>query len=76
VYKACQKSKNWEAEMKSILKWVLGLYVVVAIVTMILQVEPRYSMCSGAAGCGLSYVKGVVWSAIWPGYWAIQWDWV
>jgi len=62
--------------MKSALKWVLGLYVVVAIVTMISQVQARNSMCSGAAGCGLSYAKGVVWSAIWPGYWAIQRDWV
>jgi len=64
-----------EAAMRSILKWVLGLYVVAAIVTVILQLEPRYSMCRGAGGCGLSYAKGVVWSAIWPGYWAIQWGW-
>jgi hypothetical protein len=32
---------GWEAEMKSILKWVLGLYVVVAIITMVMQVEIR-----------------------------------
>jgi len=67
---------GWEAEMKSILKWVLGVYVVVAIITMIMQVEPRNSTCSGVGGCGLSYAKGVVWSAIWPAYWAIQRGWV
>jgi hypothetical protein len=58
--------------MKSILKWVLGLYVVIAIITVIFQVEPRNSTCSGVGGCGLSYVKGAVCSTIWPAYLAIQ----
>ena len=34
--------------MKSILKWVLGLYVFVAIITMIMQVEPRNSTLADA----------------------------
>ena len=59
--------------MKSILKWLVGLYVVVAIITFIVQVPTRNTICSGIGGCGLSYVKGIVWSAIWPGYWTIQW---
>lgn len=62
--------------MKSTMKWLLGLYLVVGIITMIFQIYYRYPVCSGAMGCGLSFAKGVVWSAIWPFYWAIQWDWL
>jgi hypothetical protein len=58
--------------MRSIIKWVVGLYIALAIITMGFQVYYRYPMCSEAGGCGLSMTKGVVWSAIWPAYWAIQ----
>jgi hypothetical protein len=60
--------------MKSIIKWLVGLYIVVAVITMFAQISYRYPVCSGARGCGLSFTKGVVWSAIWPAYWAIQWN--
>jgi hypothetical protein len=60
--------------MKSFMKWLLGLYVIVGIITMIFQVYYRYPVCIGAMGCGLSFAKGVVWSVIWPAYWAIQWN--
>jgi hypothetical protein len=59
--------------MKSTVKWLLGLYVAVGIITMIFQIYYRYPRCSGAMECGLSFAKGVVWSVIWPAYWAIQW---
>ena len=62
--------------MKSTMKWPLGLYVAIGIITMIFQIYYRYPVCTGVAGCGLSYAKGVVWSAIWPAYWAIQWNWL
>jgi hypothetical protein len=58
--------------MRSIVKWLLGLYVVLAIITMGFQIHDRYPNCSDGMGCGLSMVKGVVWSAIWPAYWWIQ----
>jgi hypothetical protein len=55
-----------------ILKLLLGLYVAIALVTMVLQAPHRFPGCSDAAACGLSFAKGVVWSAIWPAYWTIQ----
>jgi hypothetical protein len=65
---------GWEGEMKTILKWLVGLYVVLAIITLIANVYYRSAICSGFDGCSVSYVKGVVWSAIWPAYWSIQWS--
>jgi hypothetical protein len=59
--------------MKSTLKWLVGLYVVVAIITFMVRVPDRNAICTGIGGCGLSYSKGIVWSAIWPAYWTIQW---
>jgi hypothetical protein len=61
-----------EDEMKSIIKSLFGVYGVVGIVTLVMQFYERYPNCSGVTGCGLSYGKGVVWSAIWPIYWWIQ----
>jgi hypothetical protein len=60
--------------MKSAVKWLLSFYVVIAIITIIFQYPHRYPACSESGGCGLSFAKGVVWSAIWPAYWAIQWN--
>jgi hypothetical protein len=61
-----------EGEMKTILKWLVGLYVVLAIITLVANFYYRYPICSGFGGCSISYVKGAVWSAIWPVYWYIQ----
>jgi len=60
--------------MKPITKWLAGLYVAVGVITMIFQIYYRYSVCSGAMGCGLGFAKGLVWSVIWPVYWSIQWN--
>ena len=49
----------------------LGLYIALAIITMGFQTYYRYPGCAEATGCGLSFTKSVVWSAIWPAYWAI-----
>jgi hypothetical protein len=62
--------------MKSALKVIFVLYGFLGLITFLFQFNTRYTACSGAAGCGLSFVKGIVWSAIWPGYWAIQWSWL
>jgi hypothetical protein len=58
--------------LKSITKLMFALYGVVGLVTLFYQISVRYGACSGALGCGLSFIKGIVWSAIWPAYWAIQ----
>ena len=62
--------------MKPILKWLISFYSVIGLITFVFQASIRYSMCAGPMGCGLSFVKGIVWSAIWPAYWAIQWNWL
>jgi hypothetical protein len=54
------------------LKALFGLYVAVALVTLILQLPQRYPACAATGGCGVSLAKGVVWSAIWPAYWSKQ----
>jgi hypothetical protein len=46
----------------------------IAVITMIAQIYYRHPICSGATGCRLSFTNGVVWSGIWPAYWAIQWN--
>jgi hypothetical protein len=61
-----------EAEMKTAIKSLVGLYAAVGIITLLIQLYWRYPVCSEAMGCGLSFAKGVVWSAIWPIYWWIQ----
>jgi hypothetical protein len=60
--------------MRSIIRWLLSLYVALGIITLLIQIYVRYPNCSEAMGCGLSFAKGVVWSVIWPAYWAIQWN--
>jgi hypothetical protein len=59
--------------MNTILKWLVGLYVVVAFITLIANFYFRYPICSGFGGCSVSYIKGVVWSVMWPVYWFVQW---
>lgn len=62
--------------MKSTMKLMFALYGVFGLITIFFQVNVRYIACSGALGCGLTFIKGIVWSAIWPVYWAIQWNWL
>ena len=65
-----------EAGMKTPVKSVIGLYAAVGLITLLIQLFYwRLPVCSGVAGCGLSFVKGVVWSAIWPAYWGFQRGW-
>lgn len=39
--------------------------------TLIFQIYVRSSQCVLTEGCGLSYAKAVVWSAIWPASWFV-----
>jgi hypothetical protein len=64
-----------EDELKTAIKSLLGVYSALGIITLLIQLYWRYPVCSGAMGCGLSFVKGLVWSAIWPIYWWIQLTW-
>ena len=43
--------------MKSAIKWLLGLYVGVALVTFVLQAPDRFPACGGAAACGRALSK-------------------
>jgi hypothetical protein len=63
-------------KMKSTMKLMFALYGVLGLITIFSQINTRYITCSGAFGCGLSFMKGIVWSALWPVYWAIQWNWL
>jgi hypothetical protein len=65
-----------EGEMKSAIKWLFGVYAAVGILTLVMQFYYRYPNCSEAMACGLSFAKGVVWSAIWPVYWWIMLPWL
>ena len=65
-----------EGGMKSAMKLIFVLYGFLGLITILYQFNIRYMACSGALGCGLSFVKGIVWSALWPVYWAIQWNWL
>ena len=62
--------------MSRTIKWLLGLYSIIGLISFVFQFPDRYPACVGAMGCGLSFAKGIVWSAIWPIYWAIQWNWL
>jgi hypothetical protein len=65
-----------EGGMKSTVKLMFFLYGVLGLITIFSQISNRYIACAGALGCGLSFAKGIVWSALWPVYWAIQWNWL
>jgi hypothetical protein len=47
------------------IKPVVILCGLVGLITFLLQFNSRYTACSGAMRCGLSFIKGIVWSAIW-----------
>jgi hypothetical protein len=49
----------------------LGAYGVIAGATLLFQIWIRLAQCGGAAKCGLSLAKAVVWSVVWPAYWVV-----
>ena len=51
-------------------RW-LSLYVGMALFTLAFQIWVRSYECVGLEGCGLSFAKGIVWSAIWPVCWVV-----
>ena len=46
-------------------------YVGMAVVTLLFQIWVRSYACTGIDGCGLSFAKAIVWSAIWPASWVV-----
>jgi hypothetical protein len=50
-------------------KLLLGLYVAVAVFTLVFQINVRSGPCAAAGDCASSYAKAVVWSAFWPASW-------
>ena len=57
--------------MRNRRKFVFGLYVGIACLTLAFQSYIRLSQCAGTAACALSIGKGAIWSAAWPASWAV-----
>jgi hypothetical protein len=51
--------------------FLVGAYVIVALVTLGFQTYVRWDACSGYKACAVSFAKGAVWSAIWPASWPV-----
>jgi hypothetical protein len=51
--------------------FLLGMYAGAALVTLGFQTYVRSIECSGSADCGISLLKGAVWSTIWPVSWMV-----
>jgi hypothetical protein len=47
----------------------VALYSLAGLLTLISQIQVRLHDCEGAAGCGVSFAKGVAWSVLWPMSW-------
>ena len=48
-----------------------ALYLSGAVLTLAFQIQVRFSTCYGFEGCGLSFAKAAVWSAVWPASWMV-----
>ena len=48
--------------------WRGKIYIFAGIIVFAKQVALRWPTCDGTIGCGLSFVKGVLWGAVWPFY--------
>ena len=46
-------------------------YLGMAVITLLFQIWVRSYQCTGMDGCGLSFAKAIVWSAIWPASWVV-----
>ncbi len=49
--------------------WRAHLYLYAGVLTFAFQLGERWAACAGAAACTLSFLKGAVWSLVWPFYW-------
>ena len=47
----------------------IGVYIGIAIVTLIFQIRVRLLVCG--SDCGLSLAKGVIWALMWPVSWIV-----
>jgi len=45
-------------------------YLGMAVITLLFQIWVRSYQCT-EIGCGLSFAKAIVWSAIWPASWVV-----
>jgi hypothetical protein len=52
-------------------KRLLAAYVGVAVLTLIFQIYVRAPQCAGVTGCAVSFIKGCIWSVIWPAGWIV-----
>jgi hypothetical protein len=49
----------------------IAAYAAAGAITLLFQVWIRLQQCEGAAKCGLSLAKAVIWSFVWPAYWVV-----
>ena len=47
----------------------VGLYIALALMTLVFQISVRARGCAATGTCAASFAKAVVWSAIWPASW-------
>jgi hypothetical protein len=70
-------SMNWREKFREDNRMLLQLtggwrgkgYLIIAACTLARQTLPRLTACDGFPLCVVSFVKGAIWSLIWPFYW-------
>jgi hypothetical protein len=50
-------------------RWVIRIYLIIAVMTAARQTMYRWEHCSGTLNCELSFLKAAIWGLIWPFYW-------
>ena len=49
--------------------WRAHVYLYTAVLTFVYQLSDRWYKCEQLMGCSISFLKGIVWSLVWPFYW-------
>jgi hypothetical protein len=49
-------------------RWVVRVYLYIAVLTVAHQATPRWEHCAGTLHCGLSFLKAAIWGLVWPLY--------
>ena len=49
--------------------WMVRGYVFMMMCAFAHQAGARWERCAGELNCAISFVKGIVWAAVWPFYW-------
>jgi hypothetical protein len=52
-----------------VMRAIWSFYAIGLVLTFILQLVIRLNECTGLGACGISLMKAVPWSVLWPFYW-------